>query len=202
MGKKKRSMSVALAVSMFCSILGGFGLETKAQEPAAEKAYVIIAENDKIYEEVAEEIDTDITVETPVLSENNVLIADLTEGEAKILSEREDVLIEEDIVLSGSTIKGESGNAYTMFERKEALKRKKEQQDFIDMAQCWSDREHLPFVFGRLCVRGHYGFFIKMIQSFQKKSIRIPHYWLMKYSYKTGVSKKDILEYLKFCFSV
>ncbi len=79
----------------------------------------------------------------------------------------------------------------------EALKRKKEQQDFIDMAQCWSDREHLPFVFGRLCVRGHYGFFIKMIQSFQKKSIRIPHYWLMKYSYKTGVSKKDILEYLK-----
>ena len=126
-GKKKRSMSVALAVSMFCSILGGFGLETKAQEPAAEKAYVIIAENDKIYEEVAEEIDTDITVETPVLSENNVLIADLTEGEAKILSEREDVLIEEDIVLSGSTIKGESGNAYTMFERKEALKRKKEE---------------------------------------------------------------------------
>ncbi|WP_104721682.1 MqnA/MqnD/SBP family protein [Helicobacter mesocricetorum] len=79
----------------------------------------------------------------------------------------------------------------------EVLKRKKAQQDFIDMAECWSNREHLPFVFGRLCIRRHYNFFIKIIQSFQKKSIKIPYYLLMQYSQKTGVNKKDILEYLK-----
>ncbi|MDE5602456.1 MAG: menaquinone biosynthesis protein, partial [Helicobacter sp.] len=79
----------------------------------------------------------------------------------------------------------------------EVLRRKKEKECFIDMAEYWTNREHLPFVFGRLCIRGHYNFFIKIIQSFPKRSIKIPYFLLIKYSQKTGVNKKDILEYLK-----
>ena len=75
MGKWKRIMSVVLAVGLFHSILGGFGSEAKAQEAATEKSYVIVAENDKAYEEAVEEINADLTVETPVLSENNVRAA-------------------------------------------------------------------------------------------------------------------------------
>ncbi|MCI9417096.1 MAG: S8 family peptidase [Eubacterium sp.] len=125
MGKWKRIMSVVLAVGLFHSILGGFGSEAKAQEAATEKSYVIVAENDKAYEEAVEEINADLTVETPVLSENNVLAARMTEREAEMLAKREDVLVEEDIILTGSGKTAETGNAYTLFEKKEELKRKK-----------------------------------------------------------------------------
>ncbi|MCI2235325.1 MULTISPECIES: MqnA/MqnD/SBP family protein [Helicobacter] len=80
----------------------------------------------------------------------------------------------------------------------EVLKQQKEaREDYIDMGEYWVSRQGLPFVFGRLCVRKDLTFFKKIIQAFKQKSIKIPYYILEEASLKTGVSKKQILEYLK-----
>ena len=69
-------------------------------------------------------------------------------------------------------------------------------KDLIDLAECWFLKEHLPFVFGILCVQKNYDFFAKVIQGFQKTNVKIPHYLLCEYSQKTNISKQDILSYL------
>lgn len=70
-------------------------------------------------------------------------------------------------------------------------------QDYIDLGKFWVKREQLPFVFGRLCIRKHHTFYRKLIQSFYKKRIKIPYFWLTRAEKNSGVSKEDILEYLK-----
>lgn len=80
----------------------------------------------------------------------------------------------------------------------EVLKQQKEgRKDYIDMGEYWFSKQGLPFVFGRLCVRRDMAFFAKMIEAFRKKHIKIPQYLLEESSRKTGIEKKEIVEYLK-----
>jgi chorismate dehydratase len=68
---------------------------------------------------------------------------------------------------------------------------------YIDMGAAWYNKEHLPFVFARLSVNAHYGFFKKIADDFKKQKIFIPQYILEDYAQKRGVSKTAIKEYLK-----
>lgn len=70
-------------------------------------------------------------------------------------------------------------------------------RDYIDLGKFWVAREHLPFVFGRLCVKKNREFYNKLIQAFYKKRVRIPYFLLEKASFKSGISKDEILKYLK-----
>ena len=79
---------------------------------------------------------------------------------------------------------------------KEVLHREK--KDYIDLAEFWVEKEHLPFVFGRLCVRKNKEFYEKMVRNFVKKPIKIPQFILEEYAKKSGIAKKDILQYLRF----
>ena len=58
-------------------------------------------------------------------------------------------------------------------------------------------KEHLPFVFGRLCVRKNRAFYTKMIHAFSKRRVKIPQYILQKAESQSGVCKKEILKYLQ-----
>jgi len=78
-----------------------------------------------------------------------------------------------------------------------ALKRYYEDNSCKDLATLWYEKYKLPFVFARFCINKNKKEYQKMINLFLKEKIYIPNYILNKYSKKTGISKKQIKEYLK-----
>lgn len=68
---------------------------------------------------------------------------------------------------------------------------------FIDLAKAWQEKYHLPFVFARLCYNKHGKLLDKVTKNFYKRHIKIPQYILEQYSKRSGISKENILEYLK-----
>ncbi|QKJ24160.1 MqnA/MqnD/SBP family protein [Poseidonibacter lekithochrous] len=69
--------------------------------------------------------------------------------------------------------------------------------DFIDLAQAWNDKYNLPFVFAVLCYSSNKMLLDKYTRKFNKRHIKIPQYILEQYSKRTGISKQNILDYLK-----
>ena len=67
---------------------------------------------------------------------------------------------------------------------------------FIDLAQEWEKKYNLPFVFARLCVNKHEKYLIKLTQIFLSSKVFIPQYILEKYAKRSGISKKQIQNYL------
>ncbi|WP_122894032.1 MqnA/MqnD/SBP family protein [Arcobacter peruensis] len=68
---------------------------------------------------------------------------------------------------------------------------------FIDLAEEWNKKYNLPFVFAVLCYSSHKKQLEKITKNFNKNHIKIPTYILNQYSKRTGISNKNILEYLK-----
>jgi len=67
----------------------------------------------------------------------------------------------------------------------------------IDLALEWEKRFNLPFVFATLCYRKDGKLLKKIMKTFNKKEVKIPRYILNQYSKRSGISNKDILDYLK-----
>lgn len=80
-----------------------------------------------------------------------------------------------------------------------ALKYFHENKDkhFIDLAQAWKEKYNLPFVFATLCYNKNGKQLKKVIKKFDKRKIKIPQYILNNYSKRSGISNKNILEYLE-----
>lgn len=70
------------------------------------------------------------------------------------------------------------------------------EEEFIDLAYEWKKKTNLPFVFARLCVNKHDKYLYKLTKQFLNKKVFIPQYILEKYSKRSGISKKQILDYL------
>ena len=69
-------------------------------------------------------------------------------------------------------------------------------EDFIDLAKQWQNRYNLPFVFSVLCYNKYGKRLKKLTKNFDKRKIKIPQYILEQYSKRSGISKKNILDYL------
>lgn len=69
-------------------------------------------------------------------------------------------------------------------------------EKFIDLATQWKKKYNLPFVFARLCVNKHEKYLKNMTNDFLKTKVYIPQYILERYSKRSGISKKQILNYL------
>jgi len=69
-------------------------------------------------------------------------------------------------------------------------------RDFIDLAKLWYERYKLPFVFARLCFCQKDKKFKKLSNDFLKQKTKIPQYILNNYAKRSGLSKKQILDYL------
>jgi chorismate dehydratase len=68
---------------------------------------------------------------------------------------------------------------------------------FIDLAKQWQDKYNLPFVFATLCFNNNEKYIKKVTKRFKKHHIKIPQYILQKYSDKSNLTKKQILQYLE-----
>ena len=130
---KKRTIALLTAVSITFSPAASVLANAEAI-PSEEKQYVIVTEDKEIYDEISEEVMENIAADSSVLEENRIIVAELTESEAVALDAEKNVLVEEDIILSGST-----GDSFTEEDdteeeeltveeakrRKEEMKRKK-----------------------------------------------------------------------------
>lgn len=72
--------------------------------------------------------------------------------------------------------------------------------EHIDLAKVWNEKYNLPFVFALLSFHKDKKLYKKIEKNFIAKPIKIPQYLLDKASKRSGVDKKDILNYLK-CIS-
>ncbi|RBQ30827.1 hypothetical protein CRU92_09925 [Arcobacter sp. FW59] len=70
-------------------------------------------------------------------------------------------------------------------------------EKIIDLAKTWQKKYKLPFVFAVLCYNKHENRLKKITKNFNKKHIKIPQYILDIYSKRSGISKQNILNYLK-----
>jgi len=69
--------------------------------------------------------------------------------------------------------------------------------DYIDLAKEWQKRYRLPFVFALLCYHKDAKIYKNIEKEFLKKEVKIPYYILHQASLRTGISKAEILNYLK-----
>lgn len=69
--------------------------------------------------------------------------------------------------------------------------------EFIDLAKAWQNKYNLPFVFAKLCYNKNGKLLEKTTRKFNKRHIKIPQYILNQYEKRSGISKKNITEYLK-----
>lgn len=93
---------MTLAVMLTVSFFGSSALKVSAKDVSEEKPYVIIMKDEEACVEVSEIVGQDVQLETFELSENNMIVEELTANEARMLKAQGDVLIEEDIVLSAN----------------------------------------------------------------------------------------------------
>lgn len=78
-----------------------------------------------------------------------------------------------------------------------ALRYALQHDDYIDMAKVWHERYKLPFVFALLCFHKDTTLYKKIEKKFSKAKIKIPQYILEGSAKRVGVSKRDVIEYLK-----
>lgn len=72
-----------------------------------------------------------------------------------------------------------------------------EDKNFIDLSQAWNQKYNLPFVFALLCYNKHGKLLNTLTKDFKKEQIKIPQYILKQYEKRSGISRKQILAYLK-----
>lgn len=77
-----------------------------------------------------------------------------------------------------------------------ALKYKLSGKNYIDLGEKWFEKHRLPFVFGLLCFNKNAKFYRAISAKFNATRIKIPQYLLAHYAQNSGISKRDILEYL------
>ncbi|MBI3873992.1 MAG: hypothetical protein HY307_03175 [Arcobacter sp.] len=71
-----------------------------------------------------------------------------------------------------------------------------DKQKIIDLAEIWNKIYGLPFVFARLCTNKKLPSLEKVAKKFVDQRIFIPQYILKNYAKKTGITQKQIREYL------
>lgn len=71
-----------------------------------------------------------------------------------------------------------------------------EEREFTDLALLWKQKYGLPFVFARLCLNKNEKYLKNLSKGFLSTRVKIPKYILDQYSKRTGLTNKQILEYL------
>ena len=78
-----------------------------------------------------------------------------------------------------------------------ALQYALQNSDYIDLAEVWSQKYKLPFVFALLCYHKDKKLYKKVEREFLKRKVKIPQYILHQAALRTGIKESSILEYLE-----
>ncbi len=103
----------------------------------AEKQYVVLAEDEQTYDMISEEIGTGTAEKISELENEHVVTAKLTEKEASALTKAGNVIVEEDIVLSGST-QEELTEEDVWMQKADAKQKKRESEQDAEIKPEWN----------------------------------------------------------------
>lgn len=78
-----------------------------------------------------------------------------------------------------------------------ALKYAISNSNYIDLAQVWSEKHNLPFVFAVLCYHKDKKLYKTIEREFTKTAVKIPQYILQNASKQSAISTDEITQYLK-----
>ncbi len=67
----------------------------------------------------------------------------------------------------------------------------------IDLSLLWKEETNLPFVFARLCFNKHRRRLLKLAKQFNKRTTKIPYFYLNREAKKRGLNAKELQWYLK-----
>jgi len=95
-------------------------------------------------------------------------------------------ILAEILGLSGEVLIGDKALKYTL-----------ENDNYIDLAEVWHKKYHVPFVFALLCYHKNKRNYKVIEREFTKRKVKIPYYILQKASYENAMTSYDILDYLK-----
>ena len=121
MNKWKKVVGNVMVASMI--LTNTSAISVAAKETEAEKQYVILAENDA-YEIMGSELPEDAEKET-LESDTSLVVATLTEKEARQIEKKENVIIEEDVLLKASEEDDKEYSAEEKRKRRQEIKEKK-----------------------------------------------------------------------------
>lgn len=79
----KRVVSLSLIFAMLSGIVGVGNFSINAKNNGGIKDYVIVAKNEKAYNKVLNTIDEEVVENVENLADNNIIVAELSEQEAR-----------------------------------------------------------------------------------------------------------------------
>lgn len=146
MVKCKRITASVMALAMAASLVSVPEGNVKAEETKQE--YVVMAKNEKGYDQVENKYGDDETENVEQLEDNNILVLELTDTEADKIEKRKDIVyVEENIVLDASLFKNVSlkskENKTAKSSKRKAVLKKKEKQSAED---CRSEQWNLDAI--------------------------------------------------------
>lgn len=97
----KKLTAVFLTISVACLPSASVSAHIGPLEQN-EKQYVIVVEEENMYDEISDRISQNMVEKVSGLEAERVVVARLTKSEAEALNEDEDIIIEEDMILTGS----------------------------------------------------------------------------------------------------
>lgn len=106
----KRIISCAAVTILFIGTCHGKGVTlVNAENRESKKNYIVAAIDDQVYDQLLDEIDEEAVEENAILSENNIMVAELLEEEAALLDRQKGVIVEEDFELTANEVQDDTG---------------------------------------------------------------------------------------------
>jgi len=117
----KKVISYLMVSVLILEISGSGSMLVNAQDLNVEKQYIIVADDSKTYDSLIDEIGDDISEENLILSENNIMVVELSEKEADLLDKNDNLLVEEDLVINANTVDNERTLPCQLLKTEEAI---------------------------------------------------------------------------------
>ena len=106
----KKVVSSCLVLSMMCQMVGSNNMIIANAENETDtdtKSYIVMADSSKEFNDVLSRAEYSISEEDPELSDNNMAVMELSPEEAEIMQQNDDLIVEEDIIISANSLDGD-----------------------------------------------------------------------------------------------
>ena len=106
----KKVVSSCLVFAMMCQMVGSNNLMIANAENETDtdtKSYIVMADSPKEFNDLTSRAAFSISEEDPELSDNNIAVMELSEEEAEVLQQNDNLIVEEDIIISANSLEEE-----------------------------------------------------------------------------------------------
>ena len=106
----KKVVSSCLVFAMMCQLVGSNNMMIANAEndtDAETKTYIVMADSSKEFNDLTSRAAFSISEEDPELADNNIAVMELSPEEAEAMQQNDDLIVEEDIIISANSLEEE-----------------------------------------------------------------------------------------------